>query len=118
MGVFIKTSGMMVTRIFAILGLLLIGTCYGVSYPNSYPKQNYLYFPTVGSPARYGGRSSPAWNYKSNFKSPVMSRNSVRNVNENFMRSIMSILPARRFFAKRAAPDVNPDFDHFSATRG
>ena len=66
----------------------------------------------------YGGRSSPAWNYKSNFKSPVMSRNSARNVDENLMRSIMSILPARRFFAKRAAPDVNPDFDHFSATRG
>ena len=49
--VYIKTSGMMVTRIFAILGLLLIGTCYGGSYPNSYPKQNDMYFPTFGSSA-------------------------------------------------------------------
>ena len=49
--VYVKTSGMMVTRIFAILGLLLIGTCYGESYPNSYPKQNDMYFPTFGSSA-------------------------------------------------------------------
>ena len=49
--VHIKTSGMMVTRIFAIFGLVLIGTCYGGSYPNSYPKQNDLYFPTFGSSA-------------------------------------------------------------------
>ena len=48
-----------------------------------------------------------------------MSRNYARNVDENLMRSIVSILPARyRFFVKRAAPEVNPDFDHFSATRG
>ena len=49
--VYIKTSAMMVTRIFAILGLLLIGTCYGASYPKSYPNQNDLYFPTFGSSA-------------------------------------------------------------------
>ena len=49
--VYIKTSAMMVTRIFAILGLVLIGTCYGGSYPNSYPNQNDLYFPTFGSSA-------------------------------------------------------------------
>ena len=48
---YIKTSGKMVRRIFAILGLLLIGTCYGGSYPNSYPNQNDLYFPTFGSSA-------------------------------------------------------------------
>ena len=118
---------MMVTRIFAILGLMLIGTCYGIhlmpqtsyggSYQNSYPQQIYGFM-------GYGGRSNPAgirWNYKPNFKSPVVM---IPNptVEEPMMRSIVyQARPGQdpqRFFAKRSAPDMNPDFDHFSANRG
>merc|ERR1719491_1610877 len=117
----------MVTRIFAILGLMLIGTCYGIhlmpqtsyagSYQNSYPQQIYGFM-------GYGGRSNPAgirWNYKPNFKSPVVM---IPNptVEEPMMRSIVyQARPGQdpqRFFAKRSAPDMNPDFDHFSANRG
>ena len=117
----------MVTRIFAsILGLMFIGTCYGGwmpqnfyggLYQNSYPQQIYGFM-------GYGGRSNPAgirWNYKPNFKSPVVI---IPNptVEEPMMRSMVyQARPGQdpqRFFAKRSAPDMNPDFDHFSANRG
>merc|ERR1711956_183760 len=43
-------------------------------------------------------------------------------VEEPMMRSIVyQARPGQdpqRFFAKRSAPDMNPDFDHFSANRG
>lgn len=117
----------MVTRIFAsILGLMFIGTCYGGwmpqnfysgSYQNSYPQQIYGFM-------GYGGRSNPAgirWNYKPNFKSPIVMIPNP-NVEEPMMRSMVyQARPGQdpqRFFAKRSAPDMNPDFDHFSANRG
>ena len=118
----------MVTRIFAsILGLMLIGTCYGIqfmpqnsygrSYQNSYPQTIYGFM-------GYGGRSNPAglrWNFKPNFKSQIMIPNS--NVDEQPMMGsiIYQARPGQdpqRYFAKRSAPDMNPDFDHFSANRG
>ena len=118
---------MLVTRIFAsILGLMLIGTCYGIhlmpqnsyvgSYQNSYPQHIYG---LMG----YGGRSNPTglrWNYKPHFKSPVMIQNP--NVEEPMIESIVyQARPGQdpqRYFVKRSAPDMNPDFDHFSANRG
>merc|ERR1712238_343890 len=87
-----QTTGIMVTKILAILGFMLIGTCYAQ-------------WVTLSG---YGGHSNPIWDYKPNFKPPSISE----NFGGNSMRSVM------RQIAKRSAADANPDFDHFSATRG
>merc|ERR1712008_526831 len=87
-----QTTGIMVTKILAILGLMLIGNCYAQ-------------WDTLSG---YGGHSNPTWDYKPNFKPSSISE----IFGGNSMRSVM------RQIAKRSAADANPDFDHFSATRG
>merc|ERR1712008_519549 len=87
-----QTTGIMVTKILAILGLMLIGNCYAQ-------------WDTLSG---YGGHSNPTWDYKPNFKPPSISENFGGNSMRSFLRQI----------AKRSAADANPDFDHFSATRG
>merc|ERR1711997_658359 len=84
-----QTTGIMVTKILAILGLMLIGNCYAqwVTLPG------------------YGGHSNPTWDYKP-------------NVGEKSMRSFMSKIRSFYQIAKRSAADANPDFDYFPATRG
>merc|ERR1719464_2324212 len=82
----------MVTKILAILGLMLTGNCYA------------QWFPLSPSLKGYGGHSNPTWDYKA-------------NVGE---RSVIDPFKIRSSYqiAKRSAADSNPDFDHFSATRG
>merc|ERR1712129_437152 len=87
-----QTTGIMVTKILAILGLMLFGNCYAQ-------------WVTLSG---YGGHSNPTWDYKPNFKPSSISE----IFGGNSMRSVM------RQIAKRSAADANPDFDHFSATRG
>merc|ERR1711971_410369 len=84
-----QTTGIMVTKILAILGLTLIGNCYA-------------HWVTLSG---YGGHSNPTWDYKP-------------NVGEKSMRSFMSKIRSFYQIAKRSAADANPSFDHFSATRG
>merc|ERR1712086_37806 len=92
MGSVSQTTGIMVTKILAILGLMLFGNCYAQ-------------WVTLSG---YGGHSNPTWDYKPNFKPSSISE----IFGGNSMRSVM------RQIAKRSAADANPDFDHFSATRG
>merc|ERR1711971_345160 len=86
-----QTTGIMVTKILAILGLTLIGNCYAQ-------------WVTLSG---YGGHSNPTWDYKP-------------NVGEKSMRSVIDPFKIRSSYqlAKRSAADENPDFDHFLATRG
>merc|ERR1711971_1323181 len=83
-----QTTGIMVTKILAILGLTLIGNCYA-------------HWVTLSG---YGGHSNPTWDYKP-------------NVGEKSMRSFMSKIRSFYQIAKRSAADANPDFDHFYAKR-
>merc|ERR1711971_678603 len=90
-----QTTRIMVTKILAILGLMLTGNCYA------------QWFPLSPSLKGYGGHSNPIWEYKP-------------NVGEKSMRSVIDPFKIRSSYqiAKRSAADVNPDFDHFLATRG
>merc|ERR1711997_478876 len=112
MGSVSQTPEMMVTKIsFVILGLILIGSSYGGSYHGFVPELNDIYFPTLGTTFKgFGNVDEPTMN----FKAPGTSK----NMDENLLKSLVEIFPSRRFFVKRAAPDQDPNFDHFSATRG